>query len=113
MSELEFNINDKQRHFNKVKGEITELLNGEKYCSVTLQVGHEHPRLVNFSMRKNQYEAIQKKYAIGSRVVCYFFITSKEKYGRYYTIATLLDLQVDNFFKNEQTSQTEPSFQEA
>ena len=87
-----FNKNEKQLNFNKIKGTICELNDGEKFCSVTLLVGHENMRKVNVVVKKSDYEFINQKFSIGSRVYVKFYLTSRFKHGRWYTMAYSLSM---------------------
>jgi hypothetical protein len=87
-----FNRNDKQLNFNKIKGTISELNSGEKFCSVTLLVGHENLREVNVVVKKSDYEYISQKFSIGSRVYIKYYLTSRFKHGRWYTMANSLSM---------------------
>ncbi len=57
-----FNNNEKQKYFNQICGDITELIDAEKYCSITLSVGHERPREVNITVKKELFDELNKKY---------------------------------------------------
>ena len=57
----DFNRNDKQLNFNKIKGSIVELNDGEKFCSLTLDVGHENIRQVNLVVKKVFFDTIKEK----------------------------------------------------
>lgn len=96
-----FNKNDKQYHFNKIKGEISEIntpnedTNGDNaWCSVTLKVGHENARLVNLCAKKNLIDkVIGNGISVGDKVVILFYLTSRFKNNRWYSTANIL--QVD------------------
>lgn len=88
-----FNKNDKQVYFNQCKGIIRELNDGDRFCSITLDVGHEGVRQANFVMKKKTFDDIKSAYAIKDRVNIKFYITSKFKNGRWYTTANLLEIQ--------------------
>lgn len=89
-----FNKNDKQLFFNQIRGAITEVNIADDWCSITLQVGHENPRLVNFSIKKAQFDALTHKCAVGDKVLIRFFLTSRHKHGRWHTTANILELIV-------------------
>ena len=78
-----FNKNDKQLNFNKIKGTICELNEGEKFCSLTLIVGHENLRNVNLIVKKSDFDDIKQKFFIGSIVYAKFYLTSRFKHGRW------------------------------
>lgn len=89
------NKNDKQVYFNQIKGTIDELNDGEEFCSVTLKLGHENPRMINLSLRKSEFESVCLHNKIGDKVTVRFFITSRKKNDRWYTTATVLDVRKD------------------
>ena len=91
---LPFNRNDKQLNFNKIKGIIQESELGETWCSFTLRVGHENQRLINLSLKKDQYEILVKLYPIGTKVNAIFYLTSRYKNGRWYTTANVLQIDL-------------------
>lgn len=86
------NKNDKQIYFNQVKGTIKELNPAERFCSVTLLVGHENTRLVNFTIRKTEYDILCKDKNLGDKVIVRFYLSSNFKNGRWYTMANILDI---------------------
>lgn len=92
----DFNKNDKQLYFNRVKGSISEIAIGEEWCSITLAVGHENTRLVNFCYKKEQHEKFAGKLKVGDKIGIRFFLTSRFKNGRWHTNANIL--QIDNDF---------------
>lgn len=93
----DFNRNEKQLNFNKIKGAITELNDGEKFCSITLNVGHENIRQVNLVIKKASFDAIKDKFTLGDKVFIKYYLTSRFKNGRWYTMANVLavDVQID------------------
>ena len=90
------NKNDKQLYFNKIKGTIAELNSGDVYCSITLKVGHENTRLVNFTIKKAEFLELTKSKQIGDKITILFFLTSKHKNGRWYTMANVLDVLTED-----------------
>lgn len=88
--------NDKQIFFNQIKGIIEELNNGEKFCSITLKIGHENSRHVNLVMKSPQFQSINEKFKLGDKVCVRFYISSRNKHDRWYTTATVLDVHYDN-----------------
>lgn len=87
------NKNEKQLYFNQIKGKITELNDGQEYCSITLQVGHENPRMVNILAKKERFDEVSKEHNIGDFVLAYFYIVSRFKNSRWFTMANLLSMQ--------------------
>ena len=92
----DFNKNEKQLNFNKIKGTITEFNDGEKFCSLTLNVGHENIRQVNLVIKKIGFDAIKSKFQIGQKVFVKFYLTSRFKNGRWYTMANVLTVENEN-----------------
>ena len=88
--------NDKQIYFNQVKGIIEELNDGEEFCSVTLKLGHENSRNVNFVVKKSNFDPIKNKFSIGEKVCVRFYISSRKKHDRWYTTASLLDVNYED-----------------
>lgn len=86
--------NDKQLYFNQIKGTLTELNDGEKYCSITLSVGHDNRRTVNLVMKKKQFDllVIEKGLDLKDKVSARFYVSSRFKNGRWYTMANTLDV---------------------
>lgn len=89
---LEFNKNEKQQHFNQIKGTLTEINEGEGWSSVTLKVGHENERFVNLVAKNSSFAKITKDHKIGDKVIAMFYLTSRFKNGRYYTTAHILQI---------------------
>lgn len=95
-----FNNNDRQRNFNQIRGVITEFLPGEKFCSITLELGHEKKRFVNLVVKKtdNQgvitYDQIMSKFKLGDKVSVKFYVTSKKNsQGHWSSMITALDAE--------------------
>jgi len=91
---MEFNNrNDRQVYFNQIKGSIFELNDGDRFCNITLLVGHENCRYVNFALRKEEYDKLVAIHKLGDKVVVRFYLTSKKKNDKWYTMANMLDIQ--------------------
>ena len=88
--------NDKQLFFNQIRGVIQELNDGEEFCSLTLSVGHENNRNVNLVLKKPLFDQLMHNYQIGEKVSVRFYISSRNKHERWYTTATVLDIQKEN-----------------
>jgi len=90
---------DKQQYFNQVRGIIEEINEGDEYCNITLKVGHENSRHVNLTMKRIQFDEIAKNCVLGEKISARFYISSRKKYDRWYTTASLLDIrkEYDNF----------------
>jgi hypothetical protein len=89
----DFNKNEKQLFFNQIKGAIYEINIDGDWCSFTLNVGHESPRFVNLSMKKALYDLIKDKHLIGDKVSVRFYLTSRFKNNRWYTVANILQIE--------------------
>jgi hypothetical protein len=91
------NKNDRQVYFNQIKGAIEELNPGEAFCSITLRVGHENTRLVNFTIKKPYFNELSKAKKIGDKVTVRFYLSSKYKNNRWYTMANVLDVLTEEY----------------
>jgi hypothetical protein len=83
---------DKQIYFNQVKGIIDELNDSETFCNITLSVGHDRTRQVNLVAKKELFKEIKDKYEIGNWIGFKFFLSSRYKHGRWYTMANILEI---------------------
>jgi hypothetical protein len=81
----------KQSVFNELRGVVSELNDGEKFCSITLKVGHENYREVNLGCKKHQFDKFLESVNIGDRVSIRFFLSSRKK-ERWYTMANILEV---------------------
>lgn len=91
-AKTDFNKNDKQIYFNRVRGEIAEINLSEIWCSLTIKVGHENSRLVNFTFKKDQYENLLLGKNVGDKVGVKYFLTSRFKNERWHTTANVLSV---------------------
>lgn len=85
--------NDKQVFFNQIKGTICEINIEEKFSNVVLQLGHENTRHAAFVIKTEFYKPYENKIKIGDKVIIRFYISSRKKHDRWYTTATILDIQ--------------------
>lgn len=100
---MEFlNKNDRQQHFNNIRGVLIEKNDGKQYCSFTINVGHENPRPVNISVKKIDFDNHAPSLAIGEKVMAKFYLTSRKVGERWYTFANLLGIEKDVFKKPSQ-----------
>jgi hypothetical protein len=88
--------NDKQIHFNQIKGEICEINRGEEFSNLTLTLGHTNPRKVNLSTKTFHFDEIISKHNIGDKVIAQFYVSSNFKNDRWYTTVNILSLVKDN-----------------
>lgn len=85
--------NDRQIYYNQVKGVITEINDGQQFCSITLDVGHENVRKVNLSMKKTQFESLCRDLVLGDKILAKFYVVSRKAHERWYTSANILDIE--------------------
>ena len=83
---------DKQIYFNQIKGIIDELNISDTFCNITLSVGHDRLRQVNLVVKKEMFEQICQNYQIGNWIGFKFFLSSRFKHGRWYTMANILEI---------------------
>lgn len=89
------NRNDRQLYFNQVKGTISEMNSDMNFCNITLTVGHEQKREVNFVIKKQLFDQVIEKFHLGDKVNIKFYLSSKNKNGRWYTMANVLEISYD------------------
>lgn len=100
---MEFlNKNDRQQHFNNIRGVLIEKNDGKLYCSYTINVGHENPRPVNVSVKKFDFDKHAPSFEIGDKVMVKFYLTSRKVGERWYTFANVLGIEKDLFVKPTQ-----------
>lgn len=92
----EFNKNERQVYFNQVKGVVDEITDGDKFCGITIKVGHESTRHVNFVMKKSYFDSITNLIQIGNKVAVKYYPTSKFKNTRWYTMLNVLEIKQDS-----------------
>lgn len=105
MNGLEGVKNEKQVFYNSIKGVITELNDGDKFCNLTLSVGHERKRMVNLVLKKEHYDWVLQNFVIGDKVSATFYLTSRNKMGKWYTMASIIDLKKSD--ANSETTNTQ------
>jgi hypothetical protein len=98
----DFNRNEKQFFFNQIKGIISELNESADFCSITLTMGHEKARQVNFAIKKQLFDTINGVYNIGDKVCVRFYLSSKQKNGRWFTNANVLSMELIALENKEQ-----------
>lgn len=91
----DFNKNDKQKNFNQIKGSIIELNDGEKFCNITLSLGHENLRQVNMVVKKTEFDSIKANFKIGDRVCVQYYLSSRKKSDRWHTMANVLSVALE------------------
>ncbi len=90
--ENEFSSSSIQKFFNEVRGVVCELNDGEKYCSITIRVGHDHKTLVNCACKKSHYEKLTENIELGDKVSIRFYPVSNFKNSRWYSSHNILDV---------------------
>jgi hypothetical protein len=89
----QFNKNQLQLYFNQIKGEIVEVNIDELYSNVTLKVGHHNSRVVNLVAKTPTFKNLIANFKEGDKIIAKYYLSSNKKNDRYYTTATLLDVQ--------------------
>lgn len=82
----------KQVYYNQVRGVIEEINNTDDFPNITLQVGHNKKRNVNLVMKKDKMKEIAEKFSIGDMICLRFFVSSRFKHNRWYTMANVLEI---------------------
>jgi hypothetical protein len=85
--------NEKQVFFNQIKGEICEINVEDQFSNVVLSLGHENMRHASFVTKTELFNAYKDTIALGDKVIIRFYISSRKKHDRWYTTATVLDIQ--------------------
>jgi hypothetical protein len=83
-----------QNNFNQIEGLVHELNDSEDFPSITLEVGRNTKRYVNLVSRKSYFDEIHEMIKVGTRVVVTYFLSSRYKYGRWYTMANVLKIDL-------------------
>jgi hypothetical protein len=87
--------NDKQLFFNQIKGKICEINDAEEFCNIVLEVGHENIRNISFVTKKKRFEEIKPNFELNEKVIVKYYLSSRKKHDRWYTTATILDINKD------------------
>ena len=95
MENTDFNKNEKQLNFNQIKGIVSEINNETEFCSLTLKLGHENIRNANLICKKAQFDKMMTGFELGDKVSVRFYVTSRNKEGRWYTAANMLSVHKD------------------
>jgi hypothetical protein len=89
----DFNRNEKQQFFSSIRGTLKETEVGDKFSSITLEVGHERPRLVNMVIKNVLFEKIKNDLVIESKLSIAYYITSRKNEDRWSTMANVLTVR--------------------
>ena len=82
----------KQVYFNQVKGVIIEVNNTTKFPSVVITAGHENKRAINISFKPELIQQVLQNYKLGDFIAVKFFISSRFKHDRWYTMVNALEV---------------------
>jgi hypothetical protein len=85
--------NEKQVFFNQIRGEVCELNVDDKFSNVVLSLGHENVRQASFVTKTELFNEFKNDINIGDKVMIRFYISSRKKHDRWYTTASILDIQ--------------------
>lgn len=88
------NKNPQQLHFNTIRGNITEITKGERFSHFTIEVGHESKRSINLVLRAESYDWFVSNFKVGDRVSVRYYLTSRQKMGKWHTMATTIDVNL-------------------
>lgn len=91
------NKNEKQVYFNQIKGVVHEIQEGDKFVNITLVVGHENSRFVTFVSKVTEFQKFKHLLVLDNKVNIRFYLTSRKKNDRWYTSASVLDVQKESF----------------
>lgn len=92
----DFNRNDKQQFFSTIKGVLKEIQKGDKFSSITLEVGHERPRLVNLVIKNILFEKIKDDLIVENKLSIAYYLTSRKTLDRWSTMANVLTVRVSD-----------------
>jgi hypothetical protein len=84
-----------QSNFNQIKGTVYEVVDHIEFPSITLEVGNNTKRFVNFYVRKTYYDENINVFKLGIRLVVTFFISSRKKHERWYTTVNILRADIE------------------
>jgi hypothetical protein len=89
----DFNRNEKQQFFSTIKGVLKETILGDKFSSITLEVGHERPRLVNLVLKNDLLEKSKDDLILESKISIAYYITSRKNADKWTTMANVLTIR--------------------
>lgn len=88
----DFNRNEKQQFFSTIKGVLKETQIGDKFSNITLEVGHERPRLVNMVIKNTLFEKIKSTLVLEKKLSVAYYITSRKTADKWSTMANVLNI---------------------
>ena len=83
----------KQVYYNRIRGYLHEINDGEDFSSVTLNVGHNAKRTVNVLCKKDKINLIKETFKVGDEICISFFVSSRFKHDRWYTNINCLKIE--------------------
>jgi hypothetical protein len=89
----DFNRNEKQQFFSTIKGVLKETILGDKFSSITLEVGHERPRLVNLVLKNDLFEKSKDDLILETKISLAYYITSRKTADKWTTMANVLTVR--------------------
>ena len=90
----DFNRNEKQQFFSTIKGILKEIQKGDKFSSITLEVGHERPRLVNLVVKNVLFEKVKDELLLENKLSIAYYITSRKYNDKWTTMANVLTVKL-------------------
>jgi len=88
----DFNRNEKQQFFSTIKGVLKETQIGDKFSSITLEVGHERPRLVNMVIKNALLEKVKSSLILEKKLSIAYYLTSRKTADKWSTMANVLNI---------------------
>jgi len=82
----------KQVYFNQVKGVISEINDTLNFPSIVLEAGHENKRHINILFKPELIKEVIKNYKLGDYIAIKFFVSSRFKHDRWYTMVNALEI---------------------
>tara|TARA_R110000868_G_scaffold181220_10_gene422105 strand:+ start:213 stop:494 length:282 start_codon:yes stop_codon:yes gene_type:complete len=90
----DFNRNEKQQFFSTIKGVLKEIQPGDKFSSITIEVGHERPRLVNLVIKNILFEKVKQDLILENKLSIAYYITSRKFLDKWTTMANVLTVKL-------------------
>lgn len=84
--------NTKQVYYNQIAGVIKEINDTENFPNLTISVGHQKIRDVNLVCKQEHMQTLKESFAVGDKIKLKFFVSSRFKHERWYTMANLLEI---------------------
>lgn len=84
--------NTKQIYYNQLRGKIVEVINTDNFPSIVIELGHDNKRSVNICFKRELFDELIATYKAGDFISVRFFVSSRFKHGRWYTMANALEI---------------------